>query len=112
MLGGAHRRSGCRARGSTPIGSLRAGPTSTIDVRHGELVAVALPQRSTGRVWRIARPIDGRVLSQVSEANVGASIVLVFRAKAVGSTTVSIALTESDVSAKAFESRVYRVRVR
>jgi hypothetical protein len=52
------------------------------------------------------------VLSQVSEANVGASIVLVFRAKAVGSTTVSIALTESDVSAKAFESRVYRVRVR
>jgi hypothetical protein len=98
--------------GSTPIGSLPAGPTSTIEVQHGELVAVALPQRSAGRVWRTARSVDRRVLSEVSEANVGASVVLVFRAKAAGSTTVSIALTKSDVSTKALESRVYRVRVR
>jgi hypothetical protein len=35
---------------STPIGPLPAGPVATIDVQHGELVALALPQRNAGRV--------------------------------------------------------------
>jgi hypothetical protein len=97
---------------STPIGSLPAGPSSTIDVRHGELVALALPQRNQGRVWRVARPFDGNVLREVSEANVGPSVVLVFRAGSAGRTTVSLALTTSDASAKAIESRRFLVRVR
>ena len=97
---------------STPIGPLPAGPTSTIVVQHGELVALALPQRSTGRVWRIARPVDPHVLVQVSEGNVGSSVVLVFRARAAGQTTVSFALTKGDASSKALESRRFRVQVR
>ncbi len=97
---------------STPIGPLPAGPGATIDVQHGELVALALPQRSAGRVWRVARPFDAKVLRQVSEANVGASTVLVFRARNAGRTTVSIALTKGDASAKALESRRFVVRVR
>jgi hypothetical protein len=97
---------------SSPIGSLPAGPRSTIDVRHGELVALALPQRSQGRVWRVARPFDANVLRQVSEATVGTSVVLVFRAASAGRTTVSLALTRSDASAKALESRRFFVRVR
>ena len=35
---------------STPIGPLPAGPVATIDVQHGELVALALPQRSAARL--------------------------------------------------------------
>jgi hypothetical protein len=97
---------------STPVGPLPAGPAANIDVRHGELVALALPQRSHGRIWRIARPFDANVLRQVSEADIGTSVVLVFRARNVGRTTVSIALTKGDASAKALESRRFRVRVR
>jgi hypothetical protein len=39
---------------SVPIGSLPAGPVATIEVQHGELVALALPRRNVGRVWRVA----------------------------------------------------------
>jgi len=96
---------------STPIGSLPAGPVASIDVQHGELVALALPQRNAGRVWRVARPFDASVLRQVTEAEVGASVVLVFRSRRAGQTTVSLALTKGDTSGKALESRRFRVRV-
>ena len=104
--------SGAAFADSTPVGVLPPGPAATIDVEHGELVALALPDRGSGRVWRVARPFNAIVLRQVSEAQVGASVVLVFRAKSVGRTTVSIALTQGDASAKALESRRFRVRVR
>jgi hypothetical protein len=74
-------------------------------------VALAVPQRSEGRVWRVARAFDASVLHQVSEANVGASIVLVFRAGRAGHATVSLALTRSDASGTALESRRFLVRV-
>jgi hypothetical protein len=109
ILGGA---SAAARADSTPIGPLPAGPVATIDVQHGELVALALPRRNGGRVWRIARPYDTRVVRQVSEADVGASVVLVFRAASAGQTTVSVALTKGDTSGKALESRRFRLRVR
>lgn len=108
LLGGS---AGGAFADSTPIGPLPAGPATSIDVQHGELVAVALPQRNAGRVWRVARPFDTGVLRQVSEANVGPSVVLVFRARSAGQTTVSLALTEGDTSRKALESRRFRIRV-
>ncbi|MBV8949388.1 MAG: hypothetical protein JOZ99_00815, partial [Actinobacteria bacterium] len=64
------------------------------------------------RVWRVARPFDPRVLTQVSEADVGTSVVLVFRAKRPGRTTVTLALTKGDTSSKALESRRFTVGVR
>ena len=97
---------------STPIGPLPAGPVSTIEAQHGELVALALPKRAGGRVWRVARPFNASVLQQVTEARVGSSVVLVFRAGSVGHTTVSLALTKGDASAKALESRRFTIRVR
>jgi hypothetical protein len=97
---------------STPIGALPQGPVASIDSQRGELVAVALPQRSAGRVWRVARPVNASVLRQVSEANVGASVVLVFRAVGRGDTTVALALTKGDTSSSALEARRYRVHVR
>jgi hypothetical protein len=89
---------------STPVGPLPAGPTSRIHTQRGQLVAVALPHRSGGKVWRVARPFDGTRLRQVSEADVGSSVVLVFRALTPGSARITFGLTRGE-TAKAFEAR-------
>ena len=94
-----------------PVGQLPAGPTSTIATQHGELVAVSLPHRANGRVWRIARAFDGNVLAQVGEADVGNNVVLVFKAKRAGTTTLVFGLTRGE-TAKAFESRRFAIHVR
>jgi hypothetical protein len=94
-----------------PVGPLPARPQTQIQTTRGQLVAFALPHRAGGRVWRIARPFDGTVLRQVSEADVGKQVVLVFTASGVGTTTVSFGLTRGE-RAKAYESRRYTVRVR
>lgn len=96
---------------STPVGPLPAGPTSTIGTQKGQLVAVALPRHSNGRVWRIARSFNAKVVRQVSEANVGRNVVLVFRAVGNGTTTLALALTQGE-TAKAYEARRFVVRVR
>jgi hypothetical protein len=94
-----------------PVGPLPQGPASTIQSQKGELVAFALPVRSNGRVWRIARKFDVRVVRQVSEGDLGDAVVLVFKAVGRGTTTVSFGLTRGE-TAKALESRRYTVRVR
>jgi hypothetical protein len=100
------------ASGSAPpVGALPAGPTAVIQTQKGELVAVSLPHRPNGRVWRIARGFDGNVLAQVAEADVRNTVVLVFKAKAAGTTTVVFGLTRGE-TAKAFESRRFKIRVR
>lgn len=94
-----------------PVGPLPAGPVSKIETNKGQLVAVALPHRANGRVWRVARAFDGRVLRQASEADVGSQVVLVFRAFGVGKTTLAFGLTRGE-RAKAYESRRFVVTVR
>jgi hypothetical protein len=93
-----------------PVGPLPSGPSSTISTQKGQFVAVALPHRAGGRVWRIARAFDPRVLQQVSEADVGAHVVLVFRATGTGTTRVAFGLTRGE-RATAYESRLFTVRV-
>jgi len=102
---------GATRRSAPPVGALPAGPTSTIQTQKGELVAVALPSRGGGKVWRVARAFDAKVLQQVSEANVGSSVVLVFKAKGSGSTALVFGLTKGE-TAKAYESRKFVVTVR
>jgi hypothetical protein len=94
-----------------PVGPLPAGPTATLATQKGQLVAVALPHRSGGRVWRIARSFDSHVLRQISEADVGATVVLVFQATGRGTTTVAFGLTVGETK-KAHESRRLVVQVR
>ena len=94
-----------------PVGPLPAGPVSKIETKKGQLVAVALPHRANGRVWRIAHAFDLRVLRQVSEADVGSQVVLVFRATGAGKTTVAFGLTLGE-RVKAYESRRFAVTVR
>ena len=94
-----------------PVGPLPKGPTSTIQTQKGQLVAFALPHRANGRVWRVARQFDAGVVRQVSEGDVGNSVVLVFKAVGKGTTTVAFGLTRGE-TAKAYDSRRYTVTVR
>jgi hypothetical protein len=101
---------GARTAAAPPVGPLPSGPTSTIQTQVGQLVAFALPHRPSGRVWRIARAFDSKVLTQVGEADVGANVVLIFKARAKGSATVSFGLTRGE-TAKAYEARRFSVKV-
>lgn len=101
-------------RDSTPIGPLPRGPVTNIDTARGSLLAVALPRQNpaAGLVWRVARRVDGRVLRQISEADVGSSVVVVFRATGKGKAAIHFALTRGESSGKALRAATYRVRVR
>jgi len=94
---------------STPVGPLPPGPVTTITTKPGLLVAVALPHAGGGLVWRIARRYDARVVKQVSEADVGSSVVLVFKAVGRGRTSIVFALTRGDASSKAVRSATHKV---
>ena len=96
---------------STPVGPLPAGPISTTTTKPGLLVAVALPRarQSSGLVWRLARRYNTGVVRQVSEADVGASVVVVFKVVGKGDTSLVFALTRGDTSAKAVKSATHRV---
>ena len=80
----------------------------------GSLVAVAVPRQkpSTGLVWRIARPVSTRVVRQVSEADVGTNVVLVFRTVGAGNASIVLALTRGESSGKAVRAVTYRIGVR
>ncbi len=96
---------------STPVGPLPAGPVATTSTKPGQLVAVALPSASasSGLVWRIARSFNSKVVQQVSEANVGANVVLVFKVVGRGNTSLVFAQTKGDTSSKAVKSVTQRI---
>ena len=94
-----------------PVGPLPSGPTAAIQTDTGELVAFALPRRANGRVWRIARSVNAHVLRQVSEAEVGSQVVVVFKAAGRGTAVVAFGLTRGE-RPQAFESRRFTVTVR
>jgi len=91
-----------------PVGRLPAGPTTTIRTQPGALVAVALPHRGSGLVWRLARGVDPKVLVEVSEANVGRDVVVVYRAKGRGHVRLAYGLTRGE-TVGARESLTYDV---
>ena len=96
---------------STPVGPLPKGPITTITTHPNQLVAVALPHasKSSGLVWRIARKFDSRVVTEVSEADVGTNVVLVFKVRARGKTSLVFALTRGDTSSKAVKSATHTI---
>ena len=94
-----------------PVGPLPKGPETTVSAPRGTLVSVALPSKA-GRVWRLARPVNPKVLRQVSEADVGSSVVVVFRAVGRGRVTVVFAQTRGESSPKALRAIRHVVRVR
>jgi hypothetical protein len=93
-----------------PVKNIPAGPTSSISTQKGQLVSIALPHRA-GKSWRLARTVNAKVLREVSEADVGNSVVIVFRAYGHGTTKVVYALTRGE-SSTASASATYAVTVR
>ena len=95
-----------------PVGPLPPGPVSEITAERGTLVAMALPSQpvSSGLVWRGARPVDPAVLRALWEADVGSSVVVVYRAVALGTVTVVYALTRGE-TVTAFQALRFRVTV-
>lgn len=93
-----------------PVGPLPKGPLTIVSAQRGTLVAVALPHQK-GLSWRLARPVNQKVLREVSEADVGANVVIVYRALAPGRATVVYAATRGE-SKKAVHAATTRVAVR
>ena len=104
---------GTAAADSTPVGPLPPPAVTKVTTAKGSLVAVSLPARpaGTGLVWRVARPLDARVVRQVGEADVGPSVVLVFRVIGRGRASLHFALTRGDASPKAVRAVRYDLRV-
>ena len=102
------------AADSTPVGTLPNGPVSSVVTTRGALVAVALPRQSaaSGLVWRLARRVDPAVLTEVSEADAGPSVVVVFRARGRGNVRIAFALTKGDTGTKAVRAAFTDVRVK
>ena len=98
---------------STPVDRLPPGPAVRVEATRNTLVAIALPRpkRTGGLVWRLARPVDRAVAREVSEGEVGDTIVVVFRAVGRGSVTVRYALTRGDASSVAVASRTTHLTV-
>jgi hypothetical protein len=96
---------------STPIGALPMGPISTTTTSPNQLVAVALPHaaKKSGLVWRIARQYDSTVVHQISETDLGANVVLVFKVVGRGTTSLVFGLTRGDTSSKAVKSATHRI---
>jgi hypothetical protein len=94
-----------------PVGPLPKGPVTSIATHRGALVAVALPHRAQGLVWRLARRVSPKVLVQVSEADVGKDVVVVYRATGAGRATLAFGLTRGETR-RAHASLTFAVTVR
>jgi hypothetical protein len=96
---------------STPVGHLPAGAVSTITTAPNQLIAVALPHaaKKSGLSWRLARRYDSTVVRQISEADVDASVVLVFKVVGRGKTSLVFGLTRCDTSSKALRSATHKI---
>jgi hypothetical protein len=100
------------AAGATagPIGPLPMGPVTSISTPAGTLVSVVLPKGAQGRSWRQANTIDQKVLREVTEANVGVNVVVVFKAVGKGTTKAVYGLTKGETK-KAYASETFVVTV-
>ena len=94
-----------------PVGPLPAGPTTLLSARAGKTFRVALVRpKVAGRVWRIARPYDARIVREVREGETKTQIWLAFRALHAGRTTLVFAQTRGE-TAHAYAARRFRVTV-
>jgi len=96
---------------STPVGPLPPGPVSTITTGPDQLIAVAFPHASkkSGLSWRLARRYNSSVLREISEADVGANVVVVFKVIGRGKTSLVYALTRGDTSSKAVKAATHTI---
>jgi hypothetical protein len=92
-----------------PVGRLPKGPVTTVHTPKGTFVSIALPHLK-GLSWRLARPINNRVLVEAAEGDLGTTVVITYRTKAPGHTKVIYAATRGE-STVARAARTYDVTV-
>lgn len=102
---------GSAGASAPPVGPLPPGPLTRVETTTGSLVAVALPHRAHGLVWRQATGFGSKVVHEVSEADVGKDVVVVFRADRAGVVTLRFGLTRGETT-RARASLSYRIQVR
>jgi hypothetical protein len=82
-----------------PVGPLPDGPTTTVKLAVGKSYVARLPQpKAAGRVWRVARAYDGKVVQEVREAETKSHVLVTFHGGRRGSTRVVFALTRGETS--------------
>ena len=94
-----------------PVGPLPNGPTTTVHLAVGKTYVVRLPQpRVAGRVWRIARAFNGKVVTETKEGETKQQVLVTFRAVDRGSTRVVFAITRAE-TAHAYAAHTFSFRV-
>ena len=96
--------------GAPPVGALPTPKVTSVKTTRGALFSIALQRRGGGYVWRIARAFNAHVARQVTEGDVGSTVVLVFRAVGRGHTSIVVAETKGE-TAKAYRAVSYDVTV-
>ena len=91
-----------------PVGQLPKGPVTFVQLAVGKTYTVKLPQpKVAGRVWRIARPFDGKVVRETREAETKQQVLVSFRTVGKGTTSVIFAMTLGERS-HAYAAHTYR----
>ena len=93
-----------------PVGPLPKAKVTVVKTTRGSFFSVTLPVRSGGYTWRIARAFNSRVVGEVAEADVGPTVVLVFKAVGRGHTAIVVGETKGE-TAKAYRAVRYDVTV-
>jgi hypothetical protein len=102
---------GAASASAPPVGKLPAGPLHSISVARGQVVALALPHRANGLVWRQASGFGSKLVRERSEGNVGKDVVVLFDTLRRGTVTIAYGLTRGD-STGAHASLKFRVTVK
>ena len=75
----------------------RNGPTTSVHLAVGKTYTARLPQpKVAGRVWRIARAFNGKVVNETREGATKQQVWVTFRAVGKGSTKVVFAITRGE----------------
>src|SRR4051794_10353076 len=100
---------GTAVASAPPVGPLPKPRVTTVKAHVGSLIPVAAPVRK-GYVWRIARAFNSRVVGEIAEADVGPTVVLVFKAVGRGHTSIVLAQTQRETP-KAYRAVRYDLTV-
>jgi hypothetical protein len=93
-----------------PVGPLPNGPTTSVHLSVGKTYTARLPQpKVPGRAWRIARPFDGKIVSETHEGETKQYVLITFRGVGKGSTRVVFAMTRGE-RAHAYAAHTFSFR--
>ena len=101
---------GTAVASAPPVGPLPKAKVTAVKTTRGSFFSVTLPVRNGGYTWRIARPFNSRVVGEVAEADVGPTVVLVFKAVGRGRTSIVVGETKGE-TARAYRAVRYDVTV-